>query len=65
MTEYTVCPTCAAPHRGPSCDNPGCVANPSVPEAVKARWASEAAKRASEESERAMIRRAQASALGY
>ena len=59
----TVCLTCSSPHRGVHCDNPGCMANPTIPTATKVRWADERAKRATEEAERAMIRRAQASAM--
>lgn len=36
-----VCERCSCPTTATACDNPGCVANPAVPEAVKARWQAE------------------------
>ena len=55
--ELTVCQTCQCPHRGADCDNPGCFANPKIPEATKTKWREDFAKRSAEADERARIQR--------
>jgi len=51
------CPTCGYPHDAETaCTNPGCYANPSVPQVQKEAWREAAARRAAEEAERAHLR---------
>lgn len=61
MTGTFVCETCTYPSRAAAhCDNPGCVANPSVSEKQKALWAEEAERSrryAVETAERIRLRR--------
>jgi hypothetical protein len=52
---FACCAACNYPYKGAACDNPGCVANPSVSEEQKARWRIEAEKRAAEDAERKRV----------
>jgi hypothetical protein len=53
-----VCEVCNYPahYATDACDNPACMANPSVPEEIKARRRAEQAKRKADEAERARLR---------
>jgi len=51
------CPTCKYPLTGETCGNPGCKANPDIPEDIIARWEAEEARKRADEAERERIRK--------
>lgn len=59
MAAPFVCDVCTYPafQRTDACDNPACVANPSVSESQKNRWRAEREKYEAEEAERDRVRK--------